>query len=140
MTEIWLNNCTFLQFMGLAVSAILIGINKAALPGIGTLPVILLTLLFPAHLSTGLQLIMLCTADVMAVACYRRNANWRLVLRLLPCALCGIGLGTLTLEFITDEVLRLAISVIILFMTALHFIRKYWLSPEKVPDHPAFIF
>ena len=139
MLETIFQNCDWLQITGLLVSAILIGINKTALPGIGTLPVIFLTLLFQAHLATGLQLIMLCTADLMAVAYYRKSANWKLVLRLLPCALCGIALGSVTLRFVTDEILRNAIGIIILLMAALHFIHKHWINPDKVPNHPAFI-
>ena len=139
MLETIFQNCDWLQITGLLVSAILIGINKTALPGIGTLPVIFLTLLFQAHLATGLQLFMLCTADLMAVAYYRKSANWKLVLRLLPCALCGIALGSVTLRFVTDEILRNAIGIIILLMAALHFIHKHWINPDKVPNHPAFI-
>lgn len=139
MFETVFQSCDWLQITGLLVSAILIGINKTALPGIGTLPVIFLTLLFQAHLATGLQLIMLCTADLIAVACYRRSANWKLVLRLLPCALGGIVLGSVTLHFVTDEILRYAIGIIILFMAALQFIHKRWINPDKIPNHPAFI-
>ena len=60
------------QLAVLIVSAILIGINKTAIPGIGVLPVIMLTMAFEGRLSTGLQLIMLVMADLMAVAWYRR--------------------------------------------------------------------
>ena len=35
------NEFTFLQILTLIVSAVLIGINKTAIPGIGVLPVVL---------------------------------------------------------------------------------------------------
>ena len=71
-----LNHFTMLQIGTLMISAILIGINKTAIPGIGVLPVVLLTMAFEGRLSTGLQLIMLAMADLIAVAYYRRNADW----------------------------------------------------------------
>ena len=55
------------QWLIMVVCAILIGINKTGIPGIGPLPVVLLALSFPAAKSTGIQLIMLCMADLMAV-------------------------------------------------------------------------
>lgn len=67
------------QLAVLIVSAILIGINKTAIPGIGVLPVIMLTMAFEGRLSTGLQLIMLVMADLMAVAWYRRKADWKII-------------------------------------------------------------
>ena len=128
------------QLMTLLLSAVLIGINKTGMPGIGTLPVVMLALMFPTKLSTGLQLMMLCAADLMAVSYYRRGANWKLVLRLLPCALCGMGIGSLTLHLIDDRLLRTAIGVIILFLALLNWIRNRYISQEKIPDHAAFVF
>ena len=97
---------TLLQLLTLVLSAVLIGINKTAIPGIGVLPVVLLTMAFPARLSTGLQLIMLAMTDLLAVAWYRRHADWKIVLRLLPWAFAGLALGSLTLRFVSDEAMR----------------------------------
>ena len=77
------------QLAALIAAALLIGINKTGIPGIGLLPVLLLTLTFPTRLSTGLQLVMLCMADVLAVVWYRRSANWKLIVKLLPAAALG---------------------------------------------------
>lgn len=124
-----------LQITILAVSAILIGINKTAIPGIGVLPVILLTLVFPGGASTGLQLIMLVMADLMAVAWYRRKGDWHIIWRLLPWAWAGIAVGVLTLLAVppgNDRVMRIMIGVIVLGLAALNFIRSR-LSPDKIP-------
>lgn len=126
------------QIWGLILCAFLIGVNKTGIPGIGTLPVVILTLLFPAKFSTGLQLIMLCTADLLAVAYYHRGANWKLLVRLLPCALAGILIGDLTLHTMDDRVLSLAIGVILIAMSAIHFLRVYYFKSENVPSHFMF--
>ena len=44
---------------------------------------------FGAKESTGVILPMLCMADIMAVAYYKRIADWKTVARLLPTALLG---------------------------------------------------
>ena len=124
-----------LQIAVLMVSAVLIGINKTALPGIGVLPVILLTLVFPGGTSTGLQLIMLVMADLIAVAWYRRKGDWRIIWRLLPWAWAGVAAGVLTLEFIppgNDRAMRMIIGGIVLGLAALNFIRAR-VSPDKIP-------
>ena len=72
------------QLTVLIIGAILIGINKTAIPGLGVLPVVMLTMTFETRMSTGLQLGMLAMADIIAVVYYRRNADWKIVLRLLP--------------------------------------------------------
>ena len=81
------------QIVILCISALMIGINKTALPGIGILPVVLLANSFDARLSTGMQLLMLAWADIMAVIYFRRSADWKLILRLLPWSLSGLAIG-----------------------------------------------
>lgn len=138
MFDFFFDSMSPVQIATLLVSAVLIGINKTGMPGIGLLPVVMLTMLFPARLSTGLQLMMLCAADVMAVSYYRRKANWHLVLRLLPCAITGLLIGSLIMRHINDELLRYAIGWIILILLGFNLIRtRYWKS-EKVPNHIAF--
>ena len=122
----------------LMVSAVLIGINKTGVPGLGMLPVLLLASCFPPRESTGIQLLLLGTADIMAVAYYRRHADWSIVCRLLPWALGGIVLGVVALRFIRDEWMRPVLAWIILFMVAFSFLAKYIKNADKMPEHWAF--
>ena len=55
-----------LQLIVLMFAAILIGINKTGMPGLGLLPVVMLANTFPVGLSTGIQLGMLALADLPA--------------------------------------------------------------------------
>ena len=48
-----------------------------------------MTMAFGAKESTGVILPMLCMADIMAVAYYKRIADWKTVAKLLPTALLG---------------------------------------------------
>jgi len=52
--------------------------------------------------------------DVMAVAYYNRHADIKLVLRLLPWVLVGIGAALFTGHVITDEMFQLIIGIIVM--------------------------
>ena len=122
------------QLMILMIAAVLIGINKTAIPGLGVLPVVMLTMTFETRLSTGIQLGMLALADVIAVIYYRRNADWKFLLRLFPWALVGLAVGSVILRYIPTDgvVMKRVIGGIVLALMVLSFVRKR-LAPEKIP-------
>ena len=74
---------TAFQLTILAVSALLVGVNKSGIPGLGMLPVILLAVAFELDpgFATGVMLLMICAGDIFAVSYYRKNADWRTRLR-----------------------------------------------------------
>ncbi len=123
------------QLIVLIIAAMLIGINKTAIPGLGVLPVVMLTLVFETRMSTGVQLGMLALADIVAVAYYRKKADWKVLLRLLPWALCGIIIGSIILRYIPTDgsVMKRTIGGIVLVLMVLGFIRKR-LAPEQIPS------
>ncbi len=125
-----------LQITVLIIGAILIGINKTAIPGLGVLPVVMLAMSFETQMSTGLQLGMLAMADIIAVIYYRRHADWKIVLRLLPWALVGLGVGSLLLNFVippSGNVMRRVIGCIVLALMVISFIHKR-LKPDQIPS------
>ena len=104
----------------IAVSAVVVGVSKTGMPGLGILPVPLMALAFSTRESTGLLLGLLILADLFAVTYHRRNARWRLVLRLLPAALAGIVAGYFGLRVINDQQLKPIIGGIVLVMLGLN--------------------
>jgi hypothetical protein len=66
--------------------AVLIGMSKTGLSGLGLMVVPILASVFGGRPSVGLLLPMLIFADVFVVSWYNRHAEWRHVLRLLPWA------------------------------------------------------
>ena len=129
-----------LQMAALIIGAVLIGINKTAIPGLGVLPVVMLAMTFETQMSTGLQLGMLAMADIIAVAYYRRHADWKIVLRLLPWALVGLVIGSLLLNFVIPpggNVMRRVIGIIVLALMVISFIHKR-LKPDQIPSGKGF--
>src|SRR5690606_34301020 len=67
-----------------ALGALLVGLGKGGLPGVGNFTVLLFALSFDAKLSVGLLLPILISADVVAVILYRKHVAWNYLGRLMP--------------------------------------------------------
>ncbi len=105
--------------------AVLTGIAKTGVPGLGILIVPLMVLAVgDARLSAGWLLPMLCTADIFAVIYWRRHAAaWRLF-RLTPWVVAGMIGGAFALK-LNERTIRPLVGVIVLVMLALHLCRRY---------------
>ncbi len=111
-----------------ALSAMMVGIAKTGVPGLGILPVPLMALVFDK--SPGILLGILILADIFAVVYHRHNANWGHVIRLLPAAFAGIVAGFFGLKHVDDEQLRPIIGIIVLVMLGVN----YWRTRTKGKD------
>ena len=115
-----------------SLCAVLVGISKTGIPGVGVLIVPLMALVLPARQSTGLLLGILILADVFAITYHRRNAKWGHVLRLLPAAFAGIVAGYFGLSIVDDRQLKPIIGGIVLVMLGIN----YWRTRVKGEDAP----
>ncbi|MDR1676383.1 MAG: sulfite exporter TauE/SafE family protein [Tannerella sp.] len=93
MADAFLSVQTPLAWGVLFLSAFFIGMSKTGIQGINMLMIPLMALAFGAKPSTGVILPMLCFSDLLAVAYYRRSAEWKYIFRLLPAALGGFALA-----------------------------------------------
>lgn len=80
---------TSFQWLILSLTALCIGMSKTGVQGMMLLVVPHMAMAFGAKESTGVILPMLCIADIMAVAYYKRIADWKVVAKLLPSAILG---------------------------------------------------
>jgi uncharacterized protein len=108
----------------LALGALIIGLSKAAVPGANTLTIAIFAAILPARESTGTLLVLLICGDLIALAMYRRSANWRELLRLAPAVIVGVLLGVVFLAFADDLVVRRSIGVILLLVIAVTLVRR----------------
>jgi uncharacterized membrane protein YfcA len=115
-----------------ATCALLVGISKSGVPGFGIAVVPLMVMVVGnARASAGWLLPMLCTADLFAVAYYRRHAQARRLFDLAPWVLVGMAAGAVALGW-GESVLRPIIGAVVLVMIAAHLWRK-WRRPTTVP-------
>ncbi|MCP3966127.1 MAG: sulfite exporter TauE/SafE family protein [Lentisphaerae bacterium] len=134
MLDVFLEGFTNEQLTVLMFSAVMVGVSKTGVPGVGILSVPLMAMVVAAKASTGLLLLLLAMADMFAVLYYRRHAQWKHVLRLLPWALAGIGVGSLVIRYISDDMLRPVIGLIVMAMLIINFwLRRKAGKELKVP-------
>ncbi|MCE9615992.1 MAG: sulfite exporter TauE/SafE family protein [Lentisphaerae bacterium] len=109
-----------LEWIAAIMGALLIGISKTGLPGVGILAVPLFASILPARASTGAVLPMLILADICAVTWYRRHAVWPHLFRIMPWTVLGVVIGYLLLDHVSDRQLRPMIGFVVLAMLALN--------------------
>ena len=128
---------SYLTWLGLLTSALLIGMAKTGLHGVAMPTVPLLALMFGAKDSTGIALGMLVAADLMAVLYYHRHADWSVLWRVFPAAGVGVVLGTLMGDLISDTGFALAMVIFIVVSLVL----MVWQELKQsvwIPKHPIF--
>lgn len=86
---------THAQWLLAILCAICVGMSKGGFSGIGMLAIILMARVLPPRESTGVILPMLILADIFAIFLFRKYADGRLVLRILPPAIVGVICGWL---------------------------------------------
>ena len=122
------------------VCAIMIGMAKTGVSGLGTLVVPLMAYIFGGMPSSGLVLPMLVMADVFGVVYYHRSANWKTILKVLPWAAAGIIVGLLTGKNISPVQFKQLIGILViisLFIMIWQEIKKSK-NGDIVPHKPWF--
>lgn len=108
-----------LGWVVLVTSALVVGIAKTSIGGMGALAVAGFALFIPARESTAAVLLVLIIGDLVAVATYRRSADWAMLRSLMPAVLPGIALGAAVMAFIDDRTMTLLIAACILVALAI---------------------
>ncbi|GGB96126.1 anion permease [Marinobacterium zhoushanense] len=100
--------------------------------GLLILPLLMIAL--PGPEALGVLIPMYIVTDLMAVALYRHNINWKVVVELLPASLVGLLLGTWLLSGIDTRIFTPLLGGLILFILGL----GLWLDhrPAELMRHP----
>lgn len=106
------------------LGALLVGVSKTGIAGLGILCVVLFAQIMPAKQSTGVVLPLLCFGDLIAVASYRQHTQWKFLWRLFPWTAAGVLLGYVALGRIDDHQAKVMIGVIVLVLLAVHVARR----------------
>lgn len=114
------------DWMIVMLGALLAGLSKGGLVGVGNLTVLLFAMVFEPKASVGILLPVLISADIVAITVYRRHADWKQLRRLLPWMLVGILIGYLLFGRLSGATVQRCIGAIVLLMTVL----QIWRSLE----------
>lgn len=127
------------QWAVVLVAALLVGVAKTGLAGLGVLFVAIFSSVLPAKAASGFVLPLLIFGDLVAVWSYRGHAQWRHLWRLFPWTAAGVGLGYVAMGRIDDRQARVLIGAIICAMVALHGLRKMQAAraARRAPVPPA---
>ncbi|MBU4199445.1 MAG: sulfite exporter TauE/SafE family protein [Verrucomicrobia bacterium] len=119
-------------------AGLLAGLAKTGMPGIGIMAVPIMAMIFPAKVSVGALLPLLITADLFAVAWYRRHADWPRLFELFPCVIAGIIAGTLVLAQMSADYFKSFLGTLVLVLLALELARRRF-GLTSVPHQRWFV-
>jgi len=104
------------------IAALILGMSKSGLKGMGIVIVTLMALVHGAKASTGILLPLLIFADILAVTYYNRHAKWNYLLKFLPWMLAGVLLGVFVGKDMPEDIFRKGMAIIILISVCIMFI------------------
>lgn len=115
-----------LQWILAVLGAVMIGISKTGVAGLGALAVALFVHVFPSSKqASGLVLPLFVFGDLVAVMSYRAHAQWQFLWRLIPWTAAGVVIGYFALGSISDGSARILIGAIIVSLSVLGLWRRY---------------
>ena len=105
-------------------AALIVGVSKAGIAGLGMLAVAIFAQIMPAKQATGVVLPLLCLGDIVATLAYRQHAKWHHLWRLFPWTAGGVLLGYFALDRISEQQARWMIGTILLALAVMHMVRR----------------
>ena len=119
------------QWVFFAIAAIIIGMSKCGIPGLGILNVAIFQNVLLAKDATGFGLPLLVVGDFCAVIAFRKHADWKQVLGLIPFAAVGVIVGFFVLGSIDNAQARLLIGASLVIMIVLYVANRRSKAPKE---------
>lgn len=120
-------------FFAVAIPAVfLIGLSKGGLggglAGIGT-PMI--ALVIPPVMAAAIILPVLLVGDAVGIYNYRKHVKWSVFSTIIPAATIGILIGALTVSYVSDDAVRIALGLISIIFSVVQFLKDYFKHPAQ---------
>ena len=126
------------QWIVAILCAVMIGMSKTGISGIGLAVVPILAAIFGGKPSVGLLLPILVFADIFAVIYYNRHAEWKHIIRLLPWAIAGILIALFVGNQVSDRLFKELIGIVVIVGIGLMIWQDIREKQVKIPDHWGF--
>lgn len=132
MPETW----TWAAITVVGLATLIYGFSKTALPGGGVLAGTLLAAALGPGPGSGFALPLLIVGDLIALSRYRRGANWRIIIALLPWVVVGLLVAAALFAVLDRSLLARWLGALILVSVGLE-LRRRRLVESAVPGTPA---
>jgi len=126
---------TAAQWLVLALGAMIIGMDKAGLRGIGIIAVPLYAAVLGAKMSTGVVLPLLLVGDVCALITYRNRVAFSYLKKMLPMTLVGLVLGMFLGRIVPDRIFAVCLAAIVAVCLILMVYKEIKGADLRLPDH-----
>ena len=122
----------WIDWLLILFAALIVGLAKAGIKGIGIFFVTIMALVFGGKASTGIVMPLLVVGDIFAVVYYNRHTQWRYLRHLLPWMILGVLLGVWIGKDLPEELFKKAMAFIILSTVGMMF----WWEKRKIQYIP----
>ncbi len=125
------------QWLLVFLAALIQGLGKAGLKGLGAIIVTLMALVFGGKASTGVLIPLMIVADVFAVIYYHRYTQWKYLRKLLPSMFLGVIIAAWIGNSISEFIFKQIMAVLILLTVGI----MIWMDRKKnmgIPNHWVF--
>jgi uncharacterized membrane protein YfcA len=113
------------QWAVAALAALIVGVSKGGISGLGFLPVVIFAQVLPStRQSSGFVLPLLIFGDFVAVLSYRRHTQWSYLWKLFPWTAAGVLTGYFAMGHINDGQAAKLIGLIVIALVILHLWRQ----------------
>jgi hypothetical protein len=124
------------EWAAAALAALIVGVSKSGIGGLGMLAVVIFAQILPAKQATGLVLPLLCFGDIVGATVYWRHAGWAHIRRLFPWTAAGVVAGYVALDWIDDRQAKVLIGIIVVALVGMQIVRRWVFGHEA--EHGAW--
>ncbi|MEM9886945.1 MAG: sulfite exporter TauE/SafE family protein [Bacteroidota bacterium] len=119
------------------IAALILGFSKSGFKGLGFIHVSLMAYAFGSKASTGILIPLLIFADIFAIIYYRKDVNWKALIRLFPAMAVGVVIGVLVGDKMSSEVFKKVMASIIL-VSGIALVVMDRMQNDSVPKNRTF--
>lgn len=122
-----------MEFSLALLAALIVGLNKAGLKGIGVLAVVMLALAYGSKASTGMIVPILIVGDILAVIYYKRHVKWKYLIKLIPAVMIGVVIAVFYGKNLDEAAFKTWMALLIFISLFIILWREFY-APKSFPN------
>jgi uncharacterized protein len=122
------------------LAAVMVGLSKGGLPGVGTLGVPIMALAISPLTAAAMLLPIYIASDLFGLWAYRKHYDLANLKILIPATTIGVTVGGLTASFVPERLALLLIGVIGLLFCLDQWLKRHRNLAPHAPDVPRGLF